>query len=249
MSRISRTFRLASAAAVLVAMIATSADAHAIWFAQRAKRNALIYGIGADDLDMVKRLNLVTSVKGYDSHMKPVAATLRADGAIAVVDSDSEPALLTATMFNKVWSKPKDGGEWVEGGRDVVPDAQISEKNYKFTVYAPRPLSGPIPALPDQLLQIVPVGRIPEKMGAPLKLRVLLKGKPLAGAKLLTDFVNDPDAKPLVTGADGTVTIKVRNQGLNVINAVTTVASDEPKRIDRLEYEATFAFVLPHRPE
>ena len=41
----------------------------------------------------------------------------------------------------------------------------------------------------------------------------------------------------------------IRDRGLNVLNTAGYIASDEPKRIDRIEYEATFAFVLPHRPE
>ena len=42
----------------------------------------------------------------------------------------------------------------------------------------------PVPAFPDQLLQIVPVGKIPEIKGAPLKLKVLLHGKPAAGVNV-----------------------------------------------------------------
>ncbi|MBJ7375941.1 MAG: DUF4198 domain-containing protein, partial [Sphingobium sp.] len=34
--------------------MAMPASAHGIWFAQRARQLALIYGVGADDLDAVK---------------------------------------------------------------------------------------------------------------------------------------------------------------------------------------------------
>ena len=238
-------------------MLASGVQAHAIWFASRASssstwsqtRTALIYGIGADDLDMVKRLDLVRNVSAYDAQMKPVPAELKAEGPIAVVEGADKAPVITAVMYNKVWSKPPNGGEWIEGGRDVLPNAIVSEKNWKYAVYIRGPISAPIRAFPDQVLQIVPVGKIPEKMGEPLKLRVLFKGKPAAGASVLRDFLNDPDAKPLKTGPDGAVTIKVRNQGLNVINAVLEGPSDEGKRIDRVEYEATLSFALPHKPE
>lgn len=251
MSRSSTVLGVLTAAVAVSAsaLAVSSASAHAIWFAPRSTHTALIYGIGADDLDMVKRFNLVEQVHAYDAQLKPIPAKLTVAGPLALVDSEGDPAVVSAVMYNKVWSKPRDGGEWVEGGRDVLPNAIVSEKNYKYTVYVRKPLAAPVPALPDQLLQIVPVGKIPEKMGAPLKVKVLLRGKPLAGAKVLTDFVNDPDAKPLTTGEDGTVVVKVRNQGLNVINAVTTVPSDEPKRIDHMEYEATLSFALGHVPE
>lgn len=46
----------------LTAMVPV-ADAHGIWFAQRARQLALIYGVGADDLDAVKRLPLIVSAQ------------------------------------------------------------------------------------------------------------------------------------------------------------------------------------------
>jgi nickel transport protein len=248
---------MAVAGGLVAGLTASAAQAHAIWFASRASssstwsatRTALIYGIGADDLDMVKRLDLVRNVSAYDAQMKPVAAELKAEGPIAVVEGADKAPVITAVMYNKIWSKPRDGGEWVEGGREVLPNAITSEKNWKYAVYVRGPISAPLPAFPDQILQIVPVGPIPQKMGAPLKLRVLFKGRPASGAAVLTDFLGDPDAKPLKTAADGTVIVKVRNQGLNVINAVVEGPSDEGKRIDRIEYEATLSFALPHLPE
>jgi hypothetical protein len=55
----------------LTAMVPV-ADAHGIWFAQRARQLALIYGVGADDLDAVKRLPLINAVKGFDAQGLPV---------------------------------------------------------------------------------------------------------------------------------------------------------------------------------
>jgi hypothetical protein len=44
------------ALATCIAFMPSPADAHGIWFAQRARQLALVYGVGADDLDAVKRL-------------------------------------------------------------------------------------------------------------------------------------------------------------------------------------------------
>jgi hypothetical protein len=66
---------------------------------------------------------------------------------------------------------------------------------------------------------------------------------------VLTDMVNDPDAKPLKTGPDGTVVINVRNQGLNVVNAVYDGPTDDPVKATKIEHEATLSFVLQHAPE
>lgn len=238
-----------AAAALAAGMTVTSmAQAHGIWFAQRATQLALIYGVGADDLDTVKRLPLVEKVSGYDADWQPIPTQLRVAGPLLLVDSDSQPTVVSAVLFNGIWSRMPDG-EWVKKGRDEAPNAIVSEKNYKYAVHINGPLTSPMPALPGQTLQIIPTATLPVLLGKPLKLKVLFEGKPVAGARVLTDFVNDPDAKPLKTAADGTVTIKVRNQGLNVVAAIFDGPSNEPTKADKMEHLATLTFVLPHAPE
>ncbi|PTQ10007.1 nickel ABC transporter substrate-binding protein [Sphingomonas oleivorans] len=237
------------AATLLVGMIPLAqADAHGIWFAQRSKQLALIYGIGADDLDAVKRQPLVESVTAYDATYQPIPASLRVAGPILLVDTEAQPTLVAAILQNGTWSRMA-GGEFEKKGRDEMPGAELAEKTVKYAVTIQGPLSGPIPALPGQALQIVPAGTIPEKLGTPLTYKVLYNGKPVAGARLINDMINDPDATEVKTGADGTVTLPVRNQGLNVIRAVYDGPSDNPKKYDRIEHTATLAFTLAHAPE
>lgn len=224
------------------------ASAHGIWFAQRATQTALIYGVGADDLDAVKRQPLVTSIVGLDETLQPVPTTLRVAGPLLLVDSEGDASVLGAVLFNGIWSKRPDG-EWVKKSRDEVPDAVVAEKNYKYAVQLRGPLSGPLPALPGHTLQIFPAGPIPEMLDQPLKLKVMFDGKPAAGVRVLRDYVNDPDAKPQLTAKDGTVTIRVRNQGANVVTAIFDGPSDEPKKADKMEHLATLTFTLAHAPE
>ncbi|TAK99122.1 MAG: DUF4198 domain-containing protein [Rhodospirillaceae bacterium] len=227
----------------------SAAQAHGIWFAQRATQLALIYGIGADDLDSVKRQPLVKSVAGYDAEWKPIVTSLRVAGPLLLVETESQPTIVTAVLENGVWSKTPDG-EWIKKGKDEVPNAVISEHTVKYTTAIRGPLSSQIPALPDQTLQVVPVGTaIPVTLGKPIKVRVLFQGKPVKGAEVIADFVNDPDGKPLKSAANGIVTLKVRNQGLNVIAATYVGPADDPTKVDRVEYRATLTFVLPHAPE
>lgn len=228
---------------------ASAAQAHGIWFAQRAKQLALIYGVGADDLDIVKRLPLVQGVAGYDADYKPVPTALRATGPVVVVDSDAPAAVVTAFMDYGVWSKTPDG-EWHKKGRDEVPTAVSAEKTMKYAVHIGGTLTKPLPALAGQKIQIVPVAAaIPQQMGQPIKLRILFDGKPMAGVSVINDYVNDPDQVPVKSAADGTVTVPVRNQGLNVIAATYIGPSDQPAKYDRIEYRGTLSFVLPHAPE
>ena len=238
----------AATAAAAFGLAAPAADAHAIWFAQRSKQLAFIYGVGADDLDSVKRLPLVEKVAGYDAQYKAVPTKLRVAGPMVMVDSDSPATVITGVMNNGIWAKMPDG-EWVKKTKAEAPDATITTKNYKYAVYLNGPLSAPLPTFPDQVVQIVPVDAIPEKLGEPMKVRVLYKGKPIAGARVIADLVNDPDAEKIVTGADGVATIRVRNQGLNVVNAIYDGPSDEPAKAAKMEHEATLTFVLQHAPE
>ena len=235
-------------AATLGALATQLASAHGIWFAQRATQTALIYGVGADDLDAVKRQPLVTSIVGLDETLQPVPTSLRVAGPLLLVDREGATSVLAAVLFNGIWSKRPDG-EWVKKGRDEVPDAVVAEKNYKYAVQLRGPLSGPLPAIPGHALQIFPQGKIPEMLDQPLTLKVLFNGKPAAGVKVLRDYVTDPDAKPLLTAKDGTVTIRVRNQGQNVVTAIFDGPSDEPKKADKMEHLATLTFTLPHAPE
>jgi uncharacterized GH25 family protein len=241
-------------AVALMAMVAglaasSMAQSHGIWFAQRSTQLALLYGIGADDLDMVKRFPQVTSMKGYDADGKAVPTTAHVDGRLVLVDQENQPAMVAAVLDNGTWSHTPDG-KWHKQGRDEQPTATVSEKNTKYAVHIIGPLTKPLPLLPEQTLQIVPVeGKLPALLGEPIKLRVYYKGKPVAGARVMHDWLNDPDGKPVLTGADGTVTIPVRNQGLNVIVAIFNSPSEEPKKYDHLEHLASLSFVLPHAPE
>ncbi|KQM66759.1 MULTISPECIES: DUF4198 domain-containing protein [unclassified Sphingomonas] len=232
--------------AVLLPSVA--ADAHGIWFAQRAKQLAIIYGVGADDLEAVKRQPMLESIQAWDAALRPVAARLRTDGPVVVVDIDAKPALVSAVLPNGTWTKLPDG-EFVKKGKDEVPGAKFAETTIKYAVTLQGAGVPRVPLIPAQLLQIVPVGAIPAKLGQPLTYRITFRGKPVAGAEVVNDMVNDPDATPRVTRTDGLVTLPVRNQGLNVIRAVLTRPSDRPAQFDRYEHTATLAFTLPHAPE
>ncbi|HEX7819456.1 MAG TPA: hypothetical protein VF463_02430 [Sphingobium sp.] len=100
--RLSSLAFIAALAATVVAPMA--ADAHGIWFAQRAKQFALIYGIGSDDLDMVKRFPLIGSVTAYDADYQLIKATPRIAGAIVLIDADAQPTLVAGAQVINTWS-------------------------------------------------------------------------------------------------------------------------------------------------
>jgi nickel transport protein len=239
--------KLMAAGMISASIVTTVTHAHGIWFAQRGNKLALVYGVGADDLDMVKRLPLVNSFKAYDPTGKEVPAKLVPSGPIPVVETDGDPAILAAVMDYGLWSKTPDG-KWYNKGKDEITDAVISTHNYKYAVHLRKEVAS-VPLFPEQVLQLVPVDKIPALLGKPLRLRVFYKGKPVAGARVKTDYVNDPDGEPIKTDKDGYATINVRNQGLNVVVAIYDAPSDTPAKNSKTEHEASLTFVLPHLPE
>ena len=86
-------------------------------------------------------------------------------------------------------------------------------------------------------------------MGETMTVRAYFEGKPAAGVSILSDYINDPDQKPVKTGADGTARIAVRNQGLNVLMAIHVGPPIDKTKTDSAEHSATLSFVLPHAPE
>lgn len=229
--------------------IAPVAQAHGIWFAQRSGELALIYGHGGEDLDMIKRFDKVTAITAFDSAGAPVKTSLRKTDHLALVDMQSKPAIVAAVLDNGYWTKGADD-KWVNKGRNEVPGARESGRYIKYTVYLKEPLSKPLGTLPGQVLQIVPVGaKLPHHMNDAMTVRVLFNGKPAPGAKVIRDYVTDPDQKPLIAGKDGAVTFRVRNQGLNVVGASFDAPPDDPVKATKNGLYATLAFVLQHAPE
>ncbi|MCJ2182930.1 DUF4198 domain-containing protein [Novosphingobium sp. 1949] len=242
--------KLAPLALALTSLVLplASADAHSIWFEQRAYQLVIVYGIGADDLETVKRLPMMQDIKAYDADYQPIAAKARAFGPAVVVDTDAQASVATAVMPYGVWSRVGDG-EFEKKTLEQMPDATVSTKNMKYAVSIQGTLAKPMPALPDQTLQIVPVGPIPATLGTAMTYKVLFEGHPQAGVRVINDLVTDPDATEVQTGADGTVTLPVRNQGLNVVRAVYEGPTDNPRLYKQIEHNATLSFALSHKPE
>jgi len=242
--------RLAAALAAATALMqAAPALAHGIWFAQRADKLALVYGDGAEDLDVVKRLPKITAVGGLSAQGTALPVKLEPEGRLAFVDLQAKPAVLTATMNNGLWSRdPK--GQWHGKGKDEVPDATISGRYFKYNTHLVTLPTGALRPVPGLALQVVPVGAVfPQHIGEPLTVQVLFEGKPLPGAKVWRDVVTDPDGQPLLADAQGKVTLPVRNQGLNVIKAEHESASIDPGKTLNTHHFATLSFALEHAPE
>lgn len=229
-------------------LVATSSHAHGLWFAQRSGDIALVYGEGGDDLDAAKRLPLIRHVAAYDHFGKSVSTSLTAQGKLVVADLSANPAILTAVLDNGIWTKTEDG-LWHKKPKNELQNVSRSSQNFKYAVHLLKPHDTLLSKLPDQLLQLIPLSAIPLNRGEKLRLRILFDGKPFPGAKVVTDFVGDPDAPPLMSNTDGEVELIVRNQGLNVIVAEVETAPTDARLTESVSHVASLSFRIKHAGE
>jgi uncharacterized GH25 family protein len=237
--------KLLSVFGVVGALVVVNADAHGIWFAERSGQLAMIYGEGASDDNLVERRQKITGVAAYDAKGAAVRTGLTQTDYLMLVDTKEQPIVVTGALDNGLWTTRADGSE-ANKGKSEVPDARSSGHYFKYAVHLLGDLDAPVGALPDQVLQITPVGtKLPRRKGEPMQLRVLFRGKPLANAAVAADFVNDHDGKPVMTDGNGIVTLDVRSAGLNVIMATYEQPTPDSKDTDKVQYVASLSFVLP----
>ena len=219
--------------------------AHEIWFAQRSAQLALIYGTGSEDLDTVKRVPKIVSVQGFDATGKWVDISYKPTDSLVIVNVDSKPSMVTGVLDNGLWSKTP-AGEWINKGKDEVPNAVVSGRNYKYATHLrelPAGASSPVPGLK---LQVISAGRqFPKHAGEKLTVQVLFDGKPLPGARVFREMTTEPDGKPVLTDQDGKATVSVRNQGLNVVMAQHMSGPEDPAKTFMTEHVATLSFAYP----
>ncbi|WP_407519429.1 DUF4198 domain-containing protein [Methylobacterium oryzisoli] len=181
-------------------------------------------------------------------------------GALKPSPPDVPPALLAALPTRPgrtLVAASYDSGYWVRlkdgtgrnTSRRVLPDAEGARWSMKFAKAAFGP-GAPWQRVVGHLLEIVPL-EVPGPTAGALRVRVLFRGAPLAGAALMTgEGAMDAGQTPhYTTDQDGVATVPIRQAGAQLITVTHDVApSATPDLADRDEYSATFAFRLDEAP-
>ena len=211
--------------ALFMELGAASAGAHGLWTEERRGNVEVIYGHGAEDdaFDAKK----VSGAWASDARGAMIPVTIERLEDHARLKPLSRPAVLSVALDNGYWTQAPDK-QWLNVGERQVPGALGSGRYYKYSL-AILQEGAKLPALDKLNLAIVPQqDPLSVEVGQALDVQVLVDGKPAAGIELIGDYVNDPDRVVATTDAQGKAQVPVRNHGLNVIAASTTVDSDDP---------------------
>ena len=231
---------------VVSTLLAPAAGAHGIWIAQRHGDQAVIYGHGASDeaYDPAK----IVELKAYDSSLAPVGLKQKTEDDHAYVHGDARHAVITAVFDNGFWTEKTDGS-WENKPKSKVKDGKTTGRYFKYAtsiVAHPKAELKPF-GMPLEIVSLADPTTL--KAGDELTIQVLADGRPVPDAKVTAEYTTASHEPVLKTDSQGKLTIRIRNQGLNVIVASMsekTPASADQDEIGRL---ATLTFTLGHGEE
>lgn len=222
------------------------AQAHGLWVAQRAGALAVVYGEGAEEeaydparITGIRAWKANGETAGWRSEIGPRQLLIDAPGA----------ARLAIHFDAGEWTQTRQG-KWLPGGRHAaVPDAKLTYRLLRLAsvLLAPQDNPATVLGLPLEIQPLADPFR--SGKGQLLPVRVLLHGEPLAGAKVIADFVNDDHAAPVISDRNGIAHVALGSNGLNVLQTSHVQACVEPCATDRTAYSATLSFTLPRPGE
>nr|WP_319515134.1 DUF4198 domain-containing protein [uncultured Cohaesibacter sp.] len=231
------------AAVVSVGLLVGAANAHGVWVAERHGENAVVYGHGADDdaysPDRIKSL----VAKAADG--TPVELVLEQREDHILFKPNKGIATVSVELDNGIWTMDK-SKKWHNKAKSDIPDAVSAGHYIKYGVALLKSIGDDIK--PQGLeFQIVPLeDPMSLKAGDELSIQVLYDGEPAKDVEIMAEYTTQSEVVSAHTDADGKATIKVRNQGLNVVAADLREKPEDKSEADQLGYMATFSFTLPH---
>lgn len=238
--------KCAIAAGFLSYLLAGQAAAHGVYATERQGEIVIVYGHGPSD-EKYENKDLLSLV-GYDKAGKSVEITHSSKNGYVVFSPNEEVRAISASFDNGYWSEQPDG-EWVKKPKDQVEGAKQGGQYLKYNTTIlqtlgskPKPTGAPLEILPL-------VDPLTLKQGDKLEVQVLAAGKPVPNIELATEFTTDRSNNVVKTDSDGKVTIKIRNDGLNILATETKVKSTEPTKADEVVKFATLAFTFPLRAD
>lgn len=220
--------------------------AHGLWVAQRAGQWAAVYGEGAEDEAYDPAA--ISRVEAWNEAGQAVRWRGEVHAGQWRFVPEAPVARLGLQLDAGDWREMTDG-RWLAPGQSAVGEVRRSWRLLRYASAVLAPTGAPPPPL-GLPLEIVPLkAPLALRKGDLLPVRLLLRGQPLAGAKLIGDFINDDQATPIRTDADGVAVVTLGSNGLNVIQAGHAEACQSACTTERVAHSTTLSFIVPRRPE
>jgi uncharacterized GH25 family protein len=221
-------------------LVCGQAAAHGLWTEQRRGNHEVIYGHGAAD-DAFKAQK-ISGAWAYDGAGKMIPVSVQRLDDHARLQPLRAPAVLAVELDNGAWSQTPDK-QWINQGRSQVPNSTHSLHTYKYSLAILAP-GAKLPALDELRLAIVPQSDpLAVGPGKPLRVQVLVDGKPARDVKLIGDYRGMPHAVSATTDAQGYAEVVVRNEGLNIIAAELYQPVRGDKDIEELGLFSSLTFL------
>ena len=227
-------------AALGLSMYAIPADAHGIYYANRLDQKALVLGEGP--LDNIYDPDCVQRIDAYDVKFNPTTVKrIDTDKNMILVPGDDLG--VTATFFDYgYFAKTTDGKVIPTRDFASVPNLKAVTYAVKYNIHYWNENVTP-GAIYNVPIQIVPaVNPLTLRRGDTLRLRIYKDGEPYANAPVIADVLGDL-TNEMKADANGYISVRVANNGLNVIGVEVGFPTDDP--IVTKKVFSSLSFILP----
>ena len=226
-------------AAMGLGMYAVPADAHGVFYANRLDQKALVLGEGP--LDNAYSPDCVQRIDAYDVNFQPTTVErVDTDKNVLIVPGDNLG--VTATFFDYGFAKTTDGKVIPTRDYSNIENLKSVTYAYKYNVHYWSPDVTPA-GLYNVPIQIVPaVNPLTLRRGDTLQLRIYKDGAPYANAPVIADVLGNLTSE-MQADANGYVSVRVANNGLNVIGVEVGFPTDN--EIVTKKIFSSLSFILP----
>lgn len=225
----------------LALLLSGPAVAHSVWIEPDDTGRLMINNGDPGDLDSYDPAR-ITKAWAQDKDGKALATEVDRMEKSAAIKAGGTAAMVAAMFDNKYWAKGADN-KWSNGPKGTVANPTIAGPSYKM----PKTYLAPMASFATPLgldLEIVPqADPATLKAGERLTVQVLLKGRPLADASLVSDIFVHHDKKPekIKTDKDGKATVTVPKRPFAGVE-VSHFAKDAGSEVEGTFYNASMTF-------
>ena len=227
-------------AAMGLGMYAAPADAHGVFFANRVDMKTLVLGEGP--LDNAYNPDCVQRIDAYDVNFQPTTVE-RVDGEKNVSIVPGDDLGVTATFFDYgYFAKTTDGKVIPTRDFSGIENLKAVTYAYKYNVHYWNEAVKPA-GIYNVPIQIVPeVNPLTLRRGDTLRLRIYKDGAPYANAPVIADVLGDL-TNEMQADANGEISVRIANNGLNVIGVEVGFPTDNP--IVTKKIFSSLSFIIP----